>query len=130
MYTRDLNIVPALLLGLAFASPTTAMAQASGPGPMGGPSICFSRSEDNGRLNITPVNIFIDDYQTLRLLGGRAGCLYLPEFRYKAFISWNNAGHRGQSPPVNVDLKRGHVSNFYVCPLGNSEGFSMKTSNC
>jgi hypothetical protein len=39
--------------------------------------ICIERPEESGYVNIAAVNIFVRDFQTIRLLGGQAACSYV-----------------------------------------------------
>src|SRR6266568_1411009 len=39
--------------------------------------ICIERFEDNGFINISPINVLISDYVKVTLLGGYAACVFV-----------------------------------------------------
>lgn len=51
-------------------------------------SICFERPEEMGRSNIEPLTVIVGNLSELTLIGGYAGCVYLPPGRYPVSLQY------------------------------------------
>jgi hypothetical protein len=90
--------------------------------------VCFVQPEISGRMNLEESIVSLCNYQHLTLMGGPAGCLYVPPGNYSFRIEFPDSEqlfHRkSKSPKYNVALTTGERAVFEVYPAMKEEEFS------
>ena len=90
--------------------------------------VCFVQPEISGRMNVEESMISLSNDQHLTLMGGQAGCLYVPPGNYSFRIEFQDSEqlfHRkSKSPKYNAALSTGERAVFEVYPLMKDEEFS------
>src|SRR5438045_3599564 len=83
--------------------------------------ICVERFEDNGFINISPINVLISDSAKLTLLGGYAGCVFVPAGKQtiRLTFSYPYAGEKTArywtTPKRDFSAASGQIVRFELC---------------
>lgn len=90
--------------------------------------LCFVQPEVSGRMNVEESRVSVNNYQELTLMGGQAGCLYVPSGNYSfriEFLDSERMFHRkSQSPEYKVGLEAGERAVFEIYPATRNDEYS------
>jgi len=87
--------------------------------------VCVERQENDGVLNIVPVTVIVSVTSKVTLLGGQAGCLFVPTGKQTIQLSFPYPYSGPSAPPAwttqerTLDLKKTRTVAFELCPAPN-----------
>lgn len=87
--------------------------------------VCVERQENNGVLNIVPVTVIVSAASKVTILGGQAGCLFIPAGKETIRLSFPYPYGGPNMPPQWVtpekvfNLQKGGTITFELCVASN-----------
>ena len=92
--------------------------------PQGLGRICFNREEENGYVNIVPVEVTVGDSDKVTITGGEAACLDVWANAYSIQLEWkwdqrDSIFSTYRSKAQKADLKEGGTETYEICPIAS-----------